>query len=138
MQVIDAVPAGRVGELQQDMAVNVDAVPGLRMTGFAINMTRAPLADPRVRRALNLAVSLPPLIDQAFSGYARVPDSPLAFATDGYAAVGQLAYDPAAAAALLAQAGYGPGKHLPLTLVASAQQSAADALLVDLVAGALW
>jgi len=71
VQVMDAVPAGRAGELQQDLAVNVDAVPSLRITGFAINMTRAPLADPRVRRALNLAVSLPQLIDQAFSGYAR-------------------------------------------------------------------
>lgn len=137
VQVIDAVPAPRAGELQQDMAVTVDAVPGLRMNGFAINMTRAPLADPRVRRALNLAVSVPQIIDQAFYGYARVPDSPLAFATDGYASVGQLACDPAAATALLAQAGYGPSKRLPLTLFAPDRQSAADALLVDLIAGAL-
>jgi ABC-type transport system substrate-binding protein len=137
VQVIDGVPAAGAGELQQDMAVAVDAVPGLRMTGFAINMTRPPLADPRVRRALNLAVSVPQIIDQAFYGYARVPNSPLAFAADGYAAVGQLTCDPAAATSLLAQAGYGPGKHLPLTLFAPARQSAADALLVDLVAGAL-
>jgi ABC-type transport system substrate-binding protein len=66
-----------------------------------------------------------------------VPDSPLAFATDGYASVGQLTCNPAAATSLLAQAGYGPNKRLPLTVFAPAQQSAADALLVDLVAGAL-
>lgn len=137
VQVIDGVPAARAGELQRDLAVAVEAVPGLRMTGFAINVTRAPLADPRVRRALNLAVSVPQIIDQAFYGYARVPDSPLAFATDGYASVGQLVCDPAAATSLLAQAGYGPGKHLPLTLFAPDRPSAADALLVDLVAGAL-
>lgn len=137
VQVIDVVPAARAGELQQDMAVSVNTVAGLRMTGFAINMTRQPLADPRVRRALNLAVSVPQIVDQAFYGYARVPDSPLAFATDGYVSVGQLTCDPAAAAGLLAQAGYGPRKPLPLTVIAPAEQPAADALLVDLVAGAL-
>lgn len=137
VQVIDTVPAARAGELQQDMAVAVTAVPGLRMTGLAINMTRPALADLRVRRALNLAVSLPQIIDQAFFGYARVPDSPLAFAADGHAPVGQPVCDPAAAAALLAQAGYGPGRPLDLTLFAPADKASAEALLVDLVAGAL-
>lgn len=137
MQVIDGVPAARAGELQQDMAVEVNAAPGLRVTGFALNMTRPPLTDPRVRRALNLAVSVPQIVDQVFFGYARVPDSPLAPAADGYAPVGPLTCDPAAATGLLAQAGYGAAKPLALTLFAPAAQSPADALLVDLVAGAL-
>ena len=137
VQVVDGIPPARAGDLQQDMAVEVNAVPGLRMTGFALNTARPALADPRVRRALNLAVSVPQIVDQVFFGYARVPDSPLAPAADGYAAVGQLTCDPAAATGLLAQAGFTAAKPLPLTLFAPAARSAADTLLVDLVAGAL-
>jgi ABC-type transport system substrate-binding protein len=136
-QVIDTVPASRAGELQQDMAVTVTALAGLRTGGVAINMTRGPLMDLRVRRALNLAVSLPQIVDQIFFGYASVPNAPLAFAADGYAPVGQLVCDPAAALALLAQAGYGPNNPLALTLFAPGDKSDANALLLDLVAGAL-
>ncbi len=137
VQVIDGVPAGQAATLEQDVGVTVAAVPGLRMAGFAINMSRPALADPRVRRALNLALPVAQLVDAVFHGYARVPDSPLAFGAEGYAPVGPLAFDPAAAADLLAQAGHGPDRPLPLALFVPNRLSAADTQLGTLVAEAL-
>lgn len=110
VNVIDSVPVQLAGTLGRESGINVLHKPGLRPMGFAFNLTRPVLADQRVRQALNLAVPVDLIAQKIFFGYAKAPDSPLAFDTMGHAAVGKLVYDPAKAKALLDEAGWKSGK----------------------------
>ena len=74
--------------------------------GFAVNLTRLPLADLRVRQALNLAVPVTLIAEKIFFGYAQAADSPLAFDTNGHVTVGKTVHDPGRANALLETAGW--------------------------------
>lgn len=109
----------------------------LRPIGFAINMMRRPLQDARVRRALNLAVPVQMIAQRLFFGYARASDSPLAFNTEGYHRVSDLAFDPAKAKSLLAAAGYTAAKPLRLALSASKGLFPDDEAVAEVVANAL-
>jgi ABC-type transport system substrate-binding protein len=137
VDVIDSVPVALVAPLKQDPNIAIMHVPGLRPIGFVINLTRPKLADLRVRQALNLAVPVDVIASKVFFGYARAPDSPLAFNTDGYAPVSQLVHDPAKAKALLAQAGFGPGNPLELAMFVSQGLFPGDVSVGEVVANAL-
>jgi ABC-type transport system substrate-binding protein len=89
--------------------------PALRVVYVALNTRRGPLADVRVRQAINMAVNVPELLATLYSGrgiLARGAVPPGLPGSDtarpGYS------YDPAAARRLLAQAGYGSGIDLAL------------------------
>ena len=137
VDIIDSVPVALVSQLKQDPAIAVIAVPGLRPIGFVINLTRPKLADPRVRQALNLAVPVEAIASKVFFGYARAPDSPLAFNTEGYAPVSNLVHDPAKAKSLLAEAGFGPTKPLELAMFFSQGLFPGDVSVGEVVANAL-
>jgi len=137
VDVIDSVPEALVGSLKGAPGVAVLTSLSLRPMGFAINLTRAKLRDPRVRQALNLAVPVTTIAQRVFFGYARAPDSPLAYATEGYHAVSPLAFDPAKAKALLAAAGYGSSKPLHLAMAASKGLFPADEAVAEVVANSL-
>jgi peptide/nickel transport system substrate-binding protein len=105
--------------------------------GFAFIATRAgsPVADVRVRRALNYAVDKQAIVDGLLGGVGAVSGQPAAHAVFGFdPAVAPYPFDPAKAKALLAEAGYGQGLSLvaevvPGTIAADAQvfaQVAAD------------
>ncbi|HVH10666.1 MAG TPA: ABC transporter substrate-binding protein [Gemmatimonadales bacterium] len=84
--------------------------PALRVVYVALNNRRGPLADVRVRQALNHAVNVPEILATVYGGrgvWARgaIP-SPLAGSDTARAAY---TYDPAAATRLLAEAGYPHG-----------------------------
>jgi ABC-type transport system substrate-binding protein len=72
-----------------------------------------------------------------FFGYARAPDSPLAFNTEGYAPVSKLVHDPAKAKALLGAAGFGPEKPLELAMFVSQGLFPSDVSVGEVVANAL-
>ena len=136
--VIDSLPVALIADLKEDPNVEIIHVPGLRPIGFVINLTRPPLADLRVRQALNLAVPVDAIASKVFFGYARTPDSPLAFNTQGYAPVSKLIYDPGAAKALLAEAGFGAGKPpLELAMFVSQGLFPSDVSVGEVVANAL-
>ena len=137
VDVIDTVPPALVSQLKSDAALQVMSKPGLRPIGFIINLTRAPLADPKVRQALNLAVPVQTIAEKVFFGYARAPDSPLAFNTVGYAPVSPLVYDAEKAKALLTEAGFGPDKPLTLKLFTPQGLFPGDVSVAEIVAAAL-
>jgi peptide/nickel transport system substrate-binding protein len=85
----------------------VDTFPGVAYAYVAFNLRRGPLADPRVRQAIALAVNRERLIEHKFRGVARVasgmlPEGHWAYAPD----VARYPHDPARARALLAEAGH--------------------------------
>lgn len=135
--IIDSVPVALVGGLKDDPKVQIIHVPGLRPIGFVINLTRPYLSDLRVRQALNHAVPVEAIASKVFFGYARAPDSPLAFNTEGYAPVSKLVHDPAQAKALLGAAGFGPEKPLELAMFVSQGLFPSDVSVGEVVANAL-
>jgi ABC-type transport system substrate-binding protein len=137
VDVIDNVPVPLVGPLKSDPNTAVIAVPGLRPIGCVINLSRDKLKDARVRRALNLAVPVATIAEKVFQGFARAPDSPLAFNTQGYHSVLKLAHDPAEARLLLAQAGFGAANKLSLTFNVSVGLFPNDVSVGEVVANAL-
>lgn len=131
------VAALRSGQVDWIEAPPPDAVPSLKGAGFQIvtnayphnwvwhfsMLEGSPLRDPRVRRALNLAVDREGL--NAFLGGLSVPAR--GFMPPGHAWFGKpaapLRYDPAAARALLAEAGYTAASPLSMKVVIPASGS---------------
>ncbi|SDR56836.1 peptide/nickel transport system substrate-binding protein/glutathione transport system substrate-binding protein [Rhizobiales bacterium GAS113] len=137
VDVIDAVPVALIGPLKGDAALSIISKPGLRPMGFAINLSHEPLNDARVRQALNLAVPVETIAEKLFFGYARAPDSPLAFNTAGYHPVGKLTFDQAKAKALLAEAGFSATKPLKIALFTPQGLFPNDVAVSEIVANAL-
>jgi len=109
VDVIDSVPVQLVSQLEGNAEIEVVRRPGLRPMGLALNLTRPALSDLQVRKALNLAVPVTTIAERVFFGFAKAPDSPLAFDAIGHKTVGETVFDQAQAKALLAEAGYKAG-----------------------------
>jgi ABC-type transport system substrate-binding protein len=128
VDVVDSVPVQLVAGLRREANLEVLVRPSLRPMGLAVNLTRPPYDDPRVRRALNHAIPVETIAERVFFGFAKASDSPLAFDTQGYQKQRPSEYSVAKAKALLAEAGFKPGangqmerdgKPLKMTLLAS-------------------
>jgi ABC-type transport system substrate-binding protein len=146
VDVIDAVPVQLVQNLTQDANVQILRKAGLRPFGVAFNFVQDRLQDVKVRQALNLAVPVEAIAQRIFFGFAKAPDSPLAFDTVGHKTVGKATYDQAKAKSLLAEAGYKPGaggivakdgKPLALTLIVSDGLFPGDIAVSEIVTASL-
>ena len=145
VDVIDKVSVADVSRLRVDAAVRVYAYPGLRVMvlqpGFTPGANRYvtaadgtplgtnPLGDVRVRRALNLAINRPALADRLLQGTATAADQWMPAGTFGYDPnVKSPAFDPEAARALLAKAGYPQGfrlvMHVPVDRYVAGSETA--------------
>ncbi|MCF6313252.1 MAG: peptide ABC transporter substrate-binding protein [Verrucomicrobiales bacterium] len=88
------------------------------------NVTRPPLDNPKVRRALSLALDRQSLIDHVLQG-GQKPTTGLVPPSDQYASPDIIRYDPEAARRLLAEAGYPDGKGFPdIRLLTTDRESA--------------
>jgi len=101
-----------------------------------INITRGPLADVRVRRALGFAFDRQSLIDNVLRAN-ETPAFGIVPPLEGYDGVKEYRFDPAEAQRLLAEAGFPGGKGFPtnLTLLISETESAN---MVAEAAQAMW
>ncbi|WP_194098565.1 ABC transporter substrate-binding protein [Marivivens aquimaris] len=121
------IPFSRVAELEADPSIEMNLFPSTRIIYAPINTreTRAdgspnPLADPKVRQALNYATNKQALIGLVLQGAGKPMTSPL------MAAATQLAtetdplygYDMERAKALIDEAGLAPGTEITLTTLA--------------------
>ena len=87
----------------------------MRAVYVAINTTRGPLADVRVRRALNHAVNMPAILDRVMHGRGVLAAGSIPPGLDGYDSTRvRYAFDQAKARALLAEAGHADGLTLQL------------------------
>lgn len=129
--LVEAIPPGEAARLRARPEITVTASPSSRMIYIGLDqandispfvtardgrpLATNPLQDPRVRRALSLAINRAAIVDRVLSGAAR--------ATAQLAVEGQLGFDPglaapaldaAAARRLLAEAGYPEGFRITL------------------------
>src|SRR3989449_425191 len=104
------VPFGETARWRGERPDQLVEKPALRVVYVALNNRRGPLRDPRVRQALNRAVNVPEILATVYGGrgvLARGAIPPGLAGSDttrrGYG------YDPAAARALITDAGYSGG-----------------------------
>jgi peptide/nickel transport system substrate-binding protein/oligopeptide transport system substrate-binding protein len=112
-----AVPEGETRDWEQtdERQARLVSAPALRLFYVAINTTRGPLRDPRVRQALNHAVDTRTILDRLLAGRGQVAAGTIPGALDSLADDrAPYAYDPAKARQLLAAAGHGNGLDVEL------------------------
>ena len=86
------------------------STPALELVYVGINTTRGPLADVRVRQAINYAIDVPRIIERLIGGRGTRAAGVIPPALGGYDGTRKpYPYDPAKARALLAEAGHGSG-----------------------------
>jgi oligopeptide transport system substrate-binding protein len=92
---------------------DMHSAPFLGILYYTFNVTRPPLNNPLVRRALAMAVDRRAITDDLLQG-GQIPTSHFVpIGMPGYQSPTGVEYDPKQAAALLAQAGYPDGKGFP-------------------------
>ncbi len=106
------IPQGETAEWEQtdERQAMLQSAPALILYYVAINTTRGPLKDPRVRQAINHAVDTKTILDQLMGGrgyLARGVVSPILDGADTTRA--RVAYDPPKAKELLTAAGHPNG-----------------------------
>jgi oligopeptide transport system substrate-binding protein len=123
-------PIFKDAEYARDHPESLRTAPSLNTHFLTFNVTHAPLTDPRVRRALSMAVDRVRLCTAVFHAFAVPAFSQVRPGTGGYTPPRSPAYqfNPEAARRLLAAAGYPGGKGFPaidLMLVGNDPQTVA-------------
>ena len=96
--------------LKSDAAVKVLWTPTERVSLFMLNTLDGPTKDVRVREAIAHGVDRDTIIEALLKGYAKPVDEPLTPASFGFdGSIAPYGFDPAAAKALLKDAGVAPG-----------------------------
>ena len=104
------VPLGETRLWEANRAAELQRRNSLRILYIALNTTRGPLRDVRVRRALNHAVDVPTILDRLMGGRGTLAAGALAPGLPGYdSSRERYRYDPGLARRLLAEAGYPDG-----------------------------
>jgi peptide/nickel transport system substrate-binding protein len=108
------IPVADVARLRGKPDLGVLEGPTVMTMYVALNNSRGPLKDPRVRQAINYAVQKDVLVKDIVGGMGIVADAPISQSTWGYARIGAYPFDREKAKALLRQAGYPNGFELEL------------------------
>jgi peptide/nickel transport system substrate-binding protein len=147
--IIDQVPTRDAADLKVNPKVEVIALPGQRLIYLGPDASRAtspfvtdpdgkplevnPLRDPRVRRALSLAINRQGMKDRVMDGYAAPTGQLMPEGLSGYEpAITVDPYDPERAKKLLTDAGYPSG--FGLTLHGPNNRYVNDQQLVEAIA----
>lgn len=118
LDITGALPLSKIETYRNEKSAALRVEPYLSTAYIRTNVTRPHLADPRVRRALALAIDRERLCQRVLHGTKFPAHSLTPPNTAGFtAAPGDIRYDLDAAKALLAEAGYPDGRGFPATEV---------------------
>jgi peptide/nickel transport system substrate-binding protein len=106
LHVIDRVWPDMVPTLRSTPGVRVLDTPAIEAQRWIFQLEREAMKDPRVRKAISLAIDRNAIIKDLLVGYGRHVVSPIPPGLIGHANFGQKPYDPAKARQLLKEAGY--------------------------------
>jgi peptide/nickel transport system substrate-binding protein len=108
------IPVADLQRLRAKSDLSLLEEPTVMTMYVALNNSRGPLKDVRVRQALNYAVDKEALVKYIVGNLGIVADAPISQSTWGYAKIGAYAFDQAKAKELLKQAGYAKGFEMEL------------------------
>ncbi len=109
------VPYGETVRWEQQHPDELQRRASLIAIYVAINTTRGPLADVRVRQAINHAVNVPAILDRVMQGRGALAAGSIPPGLDGHdSTLARYSYDPTLARSLLAEAGHATDLHLQL------------------------
>jgi ABC-type transport system substrate-binding protein len=117
IQLAIRIPPEQVGRVERNPALRLASKASLRTLFIGMHAQKKPWSDRRVRLALNHAIDKEAIVKSLYQGLAEVIPGPVPGGAAGYAAVPGLAYDPARARQLLAEAGYPGGFEAGLVTV---------------------
>ncbi len=149
VDAIDQVPTRDVASLKQNPKVTIVSAPGQRLIYIAMDDAREqtpwltdlggnrlaanPLRDPRVRKALSLAINRDAIRDRVMDGFSAPTGQLMPAGASGYdPSIKPDAYDPAQARTLLAAAGFPQG--FGLTLHGPNDRYVNDSRIVEAIA----
>jgi oligopeptide transport system substrate-binding protein len=112
LHLTSEVPLSRLDTYRERHPEKLRLDPFLETGFLRFNVTRPPLDDPRVRRALALSIDREIIARRVLGGGQQPAPRFTPPDTAGYTATATQAHDPAAARALLAAAGYPEGRGL--------------------------
>jgi peptide/nickel transport system substrate-binding protein len=105
--LVVGVPARELKEMDRNPEIRALVRPSRKYQALIWNGRRKPFDDPRVRRALALAINRPEILQVMRGGYGELASGPVFPAHWAYdSTLAPLPFDPAAARLLLAEAGY--------------------------------
>lgn len=106
IDIMDGVDPNDVKKLESS-GMKVLKYPGMNINYMGFMCHRKPFSDVRLRRAISMAINRKELVKYLYQGLAQVANGPLPSFIPGYnPKLAPLAYQPAAAKKLLAEAGY--------------------------------
>jgi peptide/nickel transport system substrate-binding protein len=104
------IPATAVPQIESTDGLALVVSPGVAAVQYYMRMDTPPFDDPRVREAMKLAIDREKCVEVGLGGYGSVGNDLFGPSHPSYASdIPQREYDPAAAKALLAEAGYPDG-----------------------------
>jgi len=134
LDIVMNPPVTDLTALSSNPAVKLLKAPSDRSIFIAINVTKPPFDNEKVRQALNYAVDKDAIIKNVMFDAVNVMDSPFPASLSGYCNVGSYKYDPAKAKQLLAEAGV---KDLKITLATPTGRYIQDSQFAQAVSGYL-
>lgn len=107
-----SIPTDYLGEIKAAPMLAVAEMPGQEVFYMAINVTKAPFTDIKVRQAAALAINQKEILDNVFAGNGEEAHNFLisALPESKLPADAEISHDPAKAAALLDEAGWVMGE----------------------------
>ena len=113
IDVTMAVPSSKLAAYRAEQPTRLHQVLLNETRYLALNTQRPPLNDPRVRRALSLALNRAELVEKVLLGGPRPALNFIPAGLGGYAPATQISEDPSEARRLLAEAGFPGGRGFP-------------------------
>ncbi len=108
-----SLPLAKVLPLQREKSPVLRIDPLLETQFFRFNVRRPPLDNPRLRRALSLAIDRDTIVQKILPGGRQPAPTFVPPLLTGYTPPARRGFDPAAARQLLAEAGHAGGAGLP-------------------------
>jgi oligopeptide transport system substrate-binding protein len=113
LHITDKVPADKIAVYRQQDPDSLRITRYLGIYFYRFNTTVWPLGDVRVRKALAMSIDRTAIVEKITKG-GQVPAHTLTPPdTAGYTSLAHVPYDPVAARALLAEAGFADGRGFP-------------------------
>jgi len=109
IHVMDGLNPSDMENVRKDPKLLLVTQPGLNIAYFAMNNTHKPFDDPRVRRAVALAIDKESIRSAAYDGVGEIAVTPLPKGMLGWKEIADRKKDVAAAKALLSEAGLAKG-----------------------------